>query len=41
MRQRRRRLTRDLFLSNTVRMHRKLREAGVAAELVIDFRAAE
>jgi len=25
--------TRDLFLSNTVRMHRRLREAGVAAEL--------
>jgi epsilon-lactone hydrolase len=25
--------TRDLFLSNTVRMHRALREAGVAAEL--------
>ncbi|MGE0879999.1 MAG: alpha/beta hydrolase [Acidimicrobiia bacterium] len=25
--------TRDLFLSNTVRMHRKLREAGVDAEL--------
>lgn len=25
--------TRDLFLSNTVRMHRKLREAGVEAEL--------
>jgi epsilon-lactone hydrolase len=25
--------TRDLFLSSTVRMHRKLREAGVAAEL--------
>ncbi len=25
--------TRDLFLSNTVRMHRKLRAAGVAAEL--------
>ena len=27
--------TRDLFLSNTVRMHRRLREAGVAAELHI------
>ena len=25
--------TRDLFLSNTVRMHRRLRDAGVAAEL--------
>ena len=25
--------TRDLFLSNTVRMHRKLRAAGVEAEL--------
>jgi acetyl esterase/lipase len=25
--------TRDLFLSNTVRMHRKLRDAGVEAEL--------
>ena len=25
--------TRDLFLSNTVRMHRKLRSAGVDAEL--------
>ena len=25
--------TRDLFLSNTVRMHRKLREAGVDADL--------
>jgi acetyl esterase/lipase len=25
--------TRDLFLSNTVRMHRGLRRAGVAAEL--------
>jgi epsilon-lactone hydrolase len=25
--------TRDLFLSNTVRMHRRLREAGVDAEL--------
>ncbi|MDH0748832.1 alpha/beta hydrolase [Pseudomonas sp. GD03842] len=25
--------TRDLFLSNTVRMHRRLRQAGVAAEL--------
>src|SRR5262249_46997299 len=25
--------TRDLFLSNTVRMHRKLRNAGVDAEL--------
>jgi len=25
--------TRDLFLSNTVRMHRRLRNAGVAAEL--------
>ena len=27
--------TRDLFLSNTVRMHQKLREAGVPAELVV------
>ncbi len=27
--------TRDLFLSNTVRTHRKLRQAGVAAELQI------
>jgi acetyl esterase/lipase len=27
--------TRDLFLSNTVRMHRRLRQAGVAAELHI------
>ena len=25
--------TRDLFLSNTVRVHRKLRRAGVEAEL--------
>ena len=25
--------TRDLFLSNTVRLHRKLRDAGVDAEL--------
>lgn len=25
--------TRDLLLSNTVRMHRKLRSAGIAAEL--------
>lgn len=25
--------TRDLFLSNTVRMHRRLRDAGVDAEL--------
>jgi acetyl esterase/lipase len=25
--------TRDLFLSNTVRVHRKMRAAGVAAEL--------
>jgi acetyl esterase/lipase len=25
--------TRDLFLSNTVRMHRALRRAGIAAEL--------
>ncbi len=25
--------TRDLFLSNTVRLHRKLRAAGIAAEL--------
>jgi acetyl esterase/lipase len=25
--------TRDLFLSNTVRMHRRLRDAGIAAEL--------
>lgn len=27
--------TRDLFLSGTVRMHRKLREAGVTADLVV------
>jgi monoterpene epsilon-lactone hydrolase len=27
--------TRDLFLSNTVRTHRKLREAGVEAELEV------
>jgi epsilon-lactone hydrolase len=27
--------TRDLFLSNTVRTHRKLREAGVNAELQV------
>src|ERR1700759_5584208 len=27
--------TRDLFLSNTVRTHRKLREAGVVAELQV------
>ncbi len=27
--------TRDLFLSNTVRMHRKLREAGVEADLIV------
>ena len=27
--------TRDLFLSNTVRVHRKLREAGVAADLQV------
>jgi acetyl esterase/lipase len=27
--------TRDLYLSNTVRMHRKLREAGVDADLHI------
>lgn len=27
--------TRDLFLSNTVRMHLKLREAGVTADLVV------
>ena len=27
--------TRDLFLSNTVRMHLKLREAGVAADLMV------
>ncbi len=27
--------TRDLFLSNTVRMHRKLRESGVRAELLV------
>jgi len=27
--------TRDLFLSNTVRTHRKLREAGVRAELQV------
>ena len=25
--------TRDLYLSNAVRMHRKLRQAGIAAEL--------
>jgi epsilon-lactone hydrolase len=25
--------TRDLFLSNTVRVHRKLRQAGVPADL--------
>ena len=25
--------TRDLFLSNTVRVHRKLRQAGIAADL--------
>jgi epsilon-lactone hydrolase len=27
--------TRDLFLSNTVRVHRKLREAGVTADLIV------
>jgi epsilon-lactone hydrolase len=27
--------TRDLFLSNTVRVHRKLREAGVVADLLV------
>jgi acetyl esterase/lipase len=27
--------TRDLFLSNTVRVHRKLRQAGVEAELQV------
>ncbi len=27
--------TRDLFLSNTVRMHMKLRQAGVAADLIV------
>ena len=27
--------TRDLFLSNTVRTHRKLRQAGVEAELQV------
>ncbi|HEV2546514.1 MAG TPA: alpha/beta hydrolase [Stellaceae bacterium] len=27
--------TRDLFLSNTVRVHRKLRAAGVEAELIV------
>lgn len=27
--------TRDLFLSNTVRVHRKLRDAGVVADLVV------
>lgn len=27
--------TRDLFLSNTVRMHLKLRQAGVAADLIV------
>lgn len=27
--------TRDLLLSNTVRIHRKLRRAGIAAELVL------
>ena len=27
--------TRDLFLSSTVRMHRKLREAGVPADLIV------
>jgi acetyl esterase/lipase len=31
--------TRDLFLSNTVRMHRALRQAGVEAELHV-FEAA-
>ncbi len=28
--------TRDLFLSNTVRMHRKLRNAGISAELHVE-----
>lgn len=33
--------TRDLFLSNSVRMHRKLREAGVDADLhIFDGRPA-
>ena len=27
--------TRDLFLSNTVRMHLKLRQAGVPADLIV------
>lgn len=27
--------TRDLFLSNTVRVHRKLRDAGIAADLMV------
>lgn len=27
--------TRDLFLSNTVRVHRKLREAGIIANLLV------
>jgi epsilon-lactone hydrolase len=27
--------TRDLFLSNTVRVHRKLRDAGVPADLLV------
>ena len=27
--------TRDLFLSNTARMHLKLREAGVRADLIV------
>jgi epsilon-lactone hydrolase len=27
--------TRDLFLSNTVRVHRKLRDAGVIADLIV------
>ena len=27
--------TRDLFLSNTVRVHRKLRAAGVVADLIV------
>jgi acetyl esterase/lipase len=27
--------TRDLFLSNTVRVHQKLREAGIEAELEV------
>lgn len=27
--------TRDLFLSNTARMHLKLREAGVPADLIV------